>query len=344
MHWSPASPSQRSRRQRNVYWVAQTTRAIQRMSLVLKNDPAAELVSDSRYRPSASCRPTRRSRTVPEVLPTTMRSPRRTSCFGRGDDDIAVAIDRIELVAVDLDRERGAVDDAGRVEAAPGAAHRLAVLVEAALGREPRQRHHRDRLAGRAAASQLAALEGRAFAGARVRRSDCTKLEKLSPVTVRILATDSVEGQRGRPSRVMRLLGLKAVGSRPARRAKPDADRPCLAASRSIPRHTSACCSMGTRPGPYVGLSRAIHRTALDAVVQHFTPPNLSNQGRTSVAHRPDAPSLERQCTPIKPENIQRRGIGRSNDIGGCSDQSTGFAVALLANRRRFGQIAAELL
>ncbi len=76
----------------------------------------------------------------------------------------------------------------------------------------------------------------------------CTKLEKLSPVTVRILATDSVEGQRGRPSRVMRLLGLKAVGSRPARRAKPEAERPCLAANRSIPRHTSACCNMGTSP------------------------------------------------------------------------------------------------
>src|SRR5688572_14383136 len=70
-------------------------------------------------------------------------------------------------MAVDLDRERGAVDDAGRVEAAPGAAHRLAVLVEAALGRKARQGHHRDRLARRAAARQLAALEGVALAGAR---------------------------------------------------------------------------------------------------------------------------------------------------------------------------------
>ena len=166
MHWSPASPSQRSRRQRKLTGWPRPPARSSGSSLVLKNDPAAELVSDSRYRPSASCRPTRRSRTVPEVLPTTMRSPRRTSCFRRGDHDIAVAIDRIELVAVDLDREGGAVDDAGRVEAAPGAAHRLAVLVEAALGREPRQRHHRDRLAGRAAASQLAALEGGAFAGA----------------------------------------------------------------------------------------------------------------------------------------------------------------------------------
>src|SRR5581483_3741885 len=72
----------------------------------------------------------------------------------------------------------------------------------------------------------------------------CTKLENVSPVTARIFATDSVLGQRGRPSRVMRLDGLNAVGSSPARRARPEAESPCLAARRSMPRQTSPCCSI----------------------------------------------------------------------------------------------------
>src|SRR5262249_44846542 len=66
----------------------------------------------------------------------------------------------------------------------------------------------------------------------------------LSPVTASTLDNDSVLGQRGRPSRVIRLLGLNAVGSKPARRANPEADRPYFAAKRSIPRHTSKCCNI----------------------------------------------------------------------------------------------------
>jgi hypothetical protein len=47
------------------------------------------------------------------------------------------------------------------------------------------------------------------------------------------LATDSVEGQRGRPSGVTRFDLLKVVGSSPAFLARPEAERPARAASRS---------------------------------------------------------------------------------------------------------------
>src|SRR5258707_14495732 len=47
------------------------------------------------------------------------------------------------------------------------------------------------------------------------------------------LATDSVEGQRSRPSGVIRLDLLKVVGSRPARLASPEGDSPARSASRS---------------------------------------------------------------------------------------------------------------
>src|ERR1700719_1080706 len=47
------------------------------------------------------------------------------------------------------------------------------------------------------------------------------------------LATDSVDGQRSRPSGVMRLDLLKVVGSSPARLASPEGDSPERSASRS---------------------------------------------------------------------------------------------------------------
>src|SRR3954464_15161341 len=46
-------------------------------------------------------------------------------------------------------------------------------------------------------------------------------------------ATDSVEGQRGRPSGVTRFDLLKVVGSSPAFLARPEADMPARAARRS---------------------------------------------------------------------------------------------------------------
>src|SRR5687767_13838641 len=55
----------------------------------------------------------------------------------------------------------------------------------------------------------------------------------LVPVAPSDFATDSVDGQRGRPSGVMRLDLLKVVGSRPAFFARPEAESPLRAASRS---------------------------------------------------------------------------------------------------------------
>src|SRR5215813_1876544 len=60
-----------------------------------------------------------------------------------------------------------------------------------------------------------------------------TKVSMLVPVAASDFATDSVEGQRGRPSGVMRFDLLKVVGSSPACLARPDAERPARAARRS---------------------------------------------------------------------------------------------------------------
>src|SRR5215831_6568048 len=60
-----------------------------------------------------------------------------------------------------------------------------------------------------------------------------TKVSTLVPVAASALAIDSVDGQRARPSGVMRLERLKVVGSRPERLARPDAERPERAARRS---------------------------------------------------------------------------------------------------------------
>src|SRR5437762_12879074 len=73
----------------------------------------------------------------------------------------------------------------------------------------------------------------------------CTKVSMLVPVAASDFATDSVEGQRGRPSGVMRFDLLKVVGSSPAFLAKPDADRPARAASRSTAFQISAWVSIG---------------------------------------------------------------------------------------------------
>src|SRR5215472_13180316 len=66
------------------------------------------------------------------------------------------------------------------------------------------------------------------------------------PVAASALAMDSVDGQRARPAGVMRFDLLKVVGSRPARRASPDAESPARAARRSIADQTCACVSIVT--------------------------------------------------------------------------------------------------
>src|SRR5947209_2530467 len=60
-----------------------------------------------------------------------------------------------------------------------------------------------------------------------------TKVSMSVEVPASDFATDSVEGQRWRPSGVMRLDLLKVAGSSPARLARPDAQSPDRAACRS---------------------------------------------------------------------------------------------------------------
>src|ERR1700674_3309630 len=66
------------------------------------------------------------------------------------------------------------------------------------------------------------------------------------PVAASALAIDSVEGQRARPCGVMRFDLLNVVGSRPARRASPEADKPARAARRSMADQTCACVGIST--------------------------------------------------------------------------------------------------
>src|SRR5262249_7773054 len=63
-------------------------------------------------------------------------------------------------------------------------------------------------------------------------------------VAASALAMDSVDGQRARPSAVMRFDLLKVVGSRPARRASPDAVNPVRAARLSMADQTCACVNI----------------------------------------------------------------------------------------------------
>jgi hypothetical protein len=60
---------------------------------------------------------------------------------------------------------------------------------------------------------------------------------KREPVASRILAIDSVDGQRIRPSGDKRFDLLNAVGSRPARRASPDGVSLLASAKASIAPH-----------------------------------------------------------------------------------------------------------
>src|SRR6187551_1736402 len=53
---------------------------------------------------------------------------------------------------------------------------------------------------------------------------NCTKVSIEELVAASALETDSVEGQRSRPSAAIRLDLLKVVGSRPERLARPDGE------------------------------------------------------------------------------------------------------------------------
>ena len=72
---------------------------------------------------------------------------------------------------------------------------------------------------------------------------------RAAPVAASTFETDSVEGQRSRPSGLVRLERLKLVGSRPALRASPDADSPYFSASRSMAAQIFAWESMARSDG-----------------------------------------------------------------------------------------------
>src|SRR5258708_14115811 len=86
------------------------------------------------------------------------------------------------------------------------------------------------------------------------------------PLAASAFASDSVEGQRSRPSAVMRLDLLKVVGSRPERLASPAGDSPARSASRSHAVQIWAWVSLGGalgcfamgRPGPDLGVVTSI--------------------------------------------------------------------------------------
>ncbi len=61
---------------------------------------------------------------------------------------------------------------------------------------------------------------------------------------VRLMPPRYVKPYVKRNKNDMRLLLLKVVGSRPERRASPEADMPCFSARRSMARQTSACFNM----------------------------------------------------------------------------------------------------
>src|SRR5262252_1091551 len=85
-----------------------------------------------------------------------------------------------------------------------------------------------------------------------------TNWSSVAPVAASDFETDSVEGQRARPSGVMRFDLLNVVGSRPARLASPEGESPARAASRSIAVQICACVNMVGLPQGF----RQIHHTS----------------------------------------------------------------------------------
>src|SRR3954453_19019179 len=88
-----------------------------------------------------------------------------------------------------------------------------------------------------------------------------TKVSTVTPVACSDLAIDSVDGQRLRPSGVMRFDLLNVVGSSPAFLARPEADKPARAASRSTAFQMSAwvsivrwCATVSSGPGLFIRL------------------------------------------------------------------------------------------
>ncbi len=158
-----------------------------------------------------------RTITSPACVFTTTRSPRRIGVRRRHHDDVAVAIGGLHLVAGNLQRVGMLVIDRGQRHLVPALAGREPAIVEMAAGCRPARSR---------AAAPICTVRA-------LSPINCTKLSMELLVAASALATNSVEGQRSRPSGVMRLDLLKVVGSRPARLASPEADSPARSASRS---------------------------------------------------------------------------------------------------------------
>ena len=105
-----------------------------------------------------------------------------------------------------------------------------------------------------------------------------TKDSTLTPVAASDLATNSVEGQRARPSGVMRFDLLKVVGSSPARLASPDGDSLARAASRSIAVQIWVCVS-GALAIPVSGIrvKTIIQNIGIITLIRVLSSPTLKN-------------------------------------------------------------------
>src|SRR3979490_755238 len=97
----------------------------------------------------------------------------------------------------------------------------------------------------------------------------CTKVSNGTLVALSALATDSVDGHRGRPSMVMRLDLLKVVGSRPDFLARPEAVIPERSARRSSAPQiwswvsiSDWCLAIGNQPCQNLGIIAVFHRVA----------------------------------------------------------------------------------
>ena len=151
----------------------------------------------------------------------------------RHHDHVAVAIGRLHRLAGHFERIGVGVVDRRKGDLVPAGAGREAAVVEIAAG------------------AGLGEAEQRHAAGRRGRSLDQRpKASMLVPVATSALLIDSVDGQRARPAAVMRFDLLNVVGSRPARRARPEAESPARAARRSIADQTCACVSITTPYNP----------------------------------------------------------------------------------------------
>ena len=169
----------------------------------------------------------------PLAVLTTTRSPRRIGAAGEDHDHVAVSIakHRFHGLARNLQRVGVRVADLGNADLIPAGTDRVAA--------HRRKTPRLPPVPCRSKECALTLVRFEAMARAPVTRWE--KISRLAPVASCTFARLSVLGQRLRPSGIRRFDGLKVVGSSPDRRARPDADIPCSAASVSKARQISSC-------------------------------------------------------------------------------------------------------